>query len=118
MRCGSRLFVVDAGTGIAALGATLGTSLPAEIDILFSHFHLDHIGGLPFFKPAVLCNTVIRTHCGHLDGASAAETLDRLFALPIFPIRSTSSCPGSSITASRPARPSPSRTAPRSARTP
>jgi phosphoribosyl 1,2-cyclic phosphodiesterase len=87
VRCGSRLFVVDAGTGIAALGATLGTSLPAEIDILFSHFHLDHIGGLPFFKPAVLCNTVIRTHCGHLDGASAAETLDRLFAPPIFPIR-------------------------------
>ncbi len=87
VRCGSRLFVVDAGTGIAPLGAELGHTAPDEIDILFSHLHLDHVGGLPFFKPAVLGRQrVIRTHCGNLDGQNAEEALDRLFAPPIFPI--------------------------------
>lgn len=87
VRCGSRLFVIDAGSGLAALGASLGANAPPEIDILFSHLHLDHIGGLPFFKPAVLGNRLIRTHCGNLGGASAEEALDRIFAPPLFPIR-------------------------------
>jgi phosphoribosyl 1,2-cyclic phosphodiesterase len=88
IRCGARLFVVDAGTGIAPLGMSLGPRAPAEIDLLFSHFHLDHVSGLPFFKPALLSqDRVIRTYCGHLDGANGAEALDRLFSPPIFPVR-------------------------------
>jgi phosphoribosyl 1,2-cyclic phosphodiesterase len=88
VRCGLRLFVVDAGTGIAPLGAELGADAPEEVDILFSHLHLDHVGGLPFFKPTVLGrNRLIRTHCGNLDGESAAAALDRVFAPPIFPIQ-------------------------------
>lgn len=87
IRCGERLFVVDAGTGISALGADLGQAVPREVDVLLSHLHLDHVGGLPFFKPAVLsAERVIRTHCGNLDGASAEDALERLFSPPIFPI--------------------------------
>jgi phosphoribosyl 1,2-cyclic phosphodiesterase len=87
VRCGDRLFVLDAGSGISALGNELGAAVPSEIDILFSHVHLDHIAGLPFFKPAVLNpGRVIRTHCGNLDGRSAAEAADRLFSPPLFPI--------------------------------
>ena len=87
IRCGDRLFIVDAGTGIAALGAEIGCAAPAEVDIFLSHLHLDHIGGLPFFKPAVLgSERVVRTYCGNLDGASAQSALERLFAPPIFPI--------------------------------
>jgi phosphoribosyl 1,2-cyclic phosphodiesterase len=87
VRCGQRLFVIDAGTGLTALGAALGAETPPEVDILFSHLHLDHIGGLPFFKPAILGDRVIRTHCGNLGGASAKEALDRIYAPPLFPIR-------------------------------
>ena len=88
IRCGERLFIVDAGTGIAALGAELGPSAPETIDILLSHLHLDHIGGLPFFKPALLSKTrVIRTYCGNLDGDSAMAPLERLFSPPLFPVR-------------------------------
>jgi phosphoribosyl 1,2-cyclic phosphodiesterase len=88
IRCGERLFIVDAGTGLAALGSELGTSAPKEVDILLSHLHLDHIGGLPFFKPALLSkDRVIRTYCGHLEGESAMASLERLFAPPLFPIR-------------------------------
>jgi len=88
IRCGERLFIVDAGTGLAAFGGELGASAPREIDILLSHLHLDHIGGLPFFKPALLSkDRVIRTYCGHLEGESAMASLDRLFTPPLFPIR-------------------------------
>jgi phosphoribosyl 1,2-cyclic phosphodiesterase len=87
VRCGDRLFVIDAGSGISALGPALGDAAPDEVDILFSHLHLDHVMGLPFFKPAVLKRgRVIRTHCGHLGGESAKAALDRLFAPPLFPI--------------------------------
>jgi phosphoribosyl 1,2-cyclic phosphodiesterase len=88
IRCGERLFIVDAGTGLSALGAELGPSVPANVDILFSHLHLDHIGGLPFFKPAMLSpHRTIRTYCGNLDGESAMEALERIFAPPLFPVR-------------------------------
>lgn len=47
------LFILDAGTGIRGLGNTLikkGKAIQAYIFI--SHFHWDHIQGLPFFRPA------------------------------------------------------------------
>jgi phosphoribosyl 1,2-cyclic phosphodiesterase len=87
VRCGERLFVIDAGTGLSALGAALGEAAPDEIDILLSHLHLDHVGGLPFFKPAALGERVIRTWCGNLGGRSAEAALDRLYAPPLFPVR-------------------------------
>jgi phosphoribosyl 1,2-cyclic phosphodiesterase len=87
IRCGKRLFVVDAGTGLPFLGGGPECELPAEIDILLSHFHLDHIGGLPFFKPAVLdAGRTIHTWTGHLDGGDAEEALDRVFSPPTFPL--------------------------------
>lgn len=87
IRCGTRLFIVDAGTGLSALGAELGSSAPEEIDLLLSHLHLDHVSGLPFFKPALLgSNRVINTYCGNMDGESAEESLGRLYAPPLFPI--------------------------------
>ncbi|MCZ3030404.1 hypothetical protein NYY88_19050, partial [Acinetobacter baumannii] len=82
-----RMFVVDAGSGIYNLGQGHRTDLPREVDLLFSHLHLDHTAGLPFFKPAVLdSDRVINTYCGNLGGESAGPTLDRLFAPPLFPV--------------------------------
>jgi phosphoribosyl 1,2-cyclic phosphodiesterase len=82
------MFILDAGTGLSALGMELGPSAPDKIDILFSHLHLDHISGLPFFKPALLAKErVIRTYCGNLEGDSAMDSLERLYAPPLFPVR-------------------------------
>lgn len=44
-----RVVVLDAGTGIRGLGETLGGV--AQIDLLLTHLHLDHIEGLGFFAP-------------------------------------------------------------------
>jgi phosphoribosyl 1,2-cyclic phosphodiesterase len=45
--------IFDAGTGIRELGAEiLAAKRPADCHLFFSHFHWDHIQGLPFFAPA------------------------------------------------------------------
>ena len=45
-----QVLVLDAGTGIRTLGDSLVGS-PAEITLLTSHLHLDHVIGIPFFAP-------------------------------------------------------------------
>ena len=51
-----RTLVIDAGSGIRLLGNDLmsrpgRSEAPLQIDLLLSHTHLDHILGLPFFRP-------------------------------------------------------------------
>jgi phosphoribosyl 1,2-cyclic phosphodiesterase len=46
-------FIFDAGTGIRELGnEIMAAKKPVDCHIFFSHFHWDHIQGLPFFGPA------------------------------------------------------------------
>ena len=47
---GERL-VLDGGTGLRALGESLGFH-PLRATLLFTHLHWDHIQGVPFFAPA------------------------------------------------------------------
>lgn len=43
--------ILDAGSGIRALGKKLVKNKENKFHIFFSHFHWDHIQGLPFFDP-------------------------------------------------------------------
>lgn len=79
------LLVLDAGTGIRRLGASL-RSVPSRVDVLLSHLHLDHLIGLGFFRP-------LRTHgCDvHIWGPSSATLdlrtrLSRYLSPPLFPV--------------------------------
>ncbi len=54
-RCGDQIIILDAGTGIRALGASLAKEFKGRdlnLTILISHTHWDHIQGFPFFGPA------------------------------------------------------------------
>ncbi|AEF81802.1 MBL fold metallo-hydrolase [Leadbettera azotonutricia] len=50
----SEVIVFDAGSGIRELGIACSkeSPKPQHYHIFFSHFHWDHIAGLPFFNPA------------------------------------------------------------------
>jgi phosphoribosyl 1,2-cyclic phosphodiesterase len=48
------IVIIDAGTGIKSLGESLMSPARAgrlRVHLLFTHFHLDHVIGLPFFAP-------------------------------------------------------------------
>ncbi len=55
--------IFDAGSGIRLLGNQMMKDLPpgspAEIHLLLTHVHWDHIQGLPFFKPLYRAGSVI-----------------------------------------------------------
>ena len=51
VRCGPHLLIMDGGTGMRPLGKKLIANGPIDADIFFTHTHLDHIVGLPFFAP-------------------------------------------------------------------
>lgn len=53
IRTGDHVLVCDAGTGIIPLGNRLmKENRRRELFIVLSHYHWDHINGLPFFIPA------------------------------------------------------------------
>ena len=80
--------LLDAGSGFRTFGNSLTPSANGRIDvnILFTHFHWDHIQGIPFFAP------LFRSNCGIVF--HSAEPPDRLRAIlteqmrsPYFPVR-------------------------------
>lgn len=87
IKVGSRQFIIDAGTGIISLGHAMKLRQHEErIDLLFSHMHLDHIEGLPFFSPLADAKANIHFYCGNLDGASPEAILSDVFRPPVFPL--------------------------------
>ncbi|MBN2206655.1 MAG: MBL fold metallo-hydrolase [Candidatus Aminicenantes bacterium] len=50
------ILIIDAGTGIRALGLSLirDRKGPIRVHLLLTHFHLDHIMGFPFFSPLLV----------------------------------------------------------------
>ena len=91
--CGSRRIIIDAGTGIRALGQKImleeGNVL--DTDIFFTHTHMDHIQGLPFFTPLYNPKNKIRLHVGHLQPPCDLQgVISRmLMKAPIFPVPSS-----------------------------
>ena len=87
VHCGGSTVILDAGTGIRALGDTLMKDGPVDTDILFSHTHFDHIVGLPFFAPMYSADNAVRLWSGHLVPEHSLEGVlcDMLMA-PVFPI--------------------------------
>jgi phosphoribosyl 1,2-cyclic phosphodiesterase len=43
VRCGKRLILLDAGTGIRYLGNFLIAEAPLDTQIFFTHTHFDHV---------------------------------------------------------------------------
>lgn len=83
------LLIVDCGSGLRMLGKALmkefGNS-PIHANILISHFHWDHIQGLPFFPPLYNEANQFHIHSYRPHEASLEETLGGQMSNPYFPV--------------------------------
>jgi phosphoribosyl 1,2-cyclic phosphodiesterase len=88
IRCGKRLLMLDAGTGIRYLGNQLCKSgEDIDADLLLTHTHYDHVGGIPFFTPFYAPNHQFRIWAGHLlPELDLHSALCDLMVSPLFPI--------------------------------
>jgi phosphoribosyl 1,2-cyclic phosphodiesterase len=82
------LLVIDGGTGVRGLGASLTDEFGGQnlnLHFLMTHFHWDHIQGLPFFAPFFSSSNRITFHSGK-PPESAREILEGQMATPYYPI--------------------------------
>jgi phosphoribosyl 1,2-cyclic phosphodiesterase len=81
---GGSLVILDAGTGIRALGRSLveASAEPLVADLLLSHTHWDHIQGLPFFAPFY----DERSHIRIWGGAQGEVPLERILQEQMNPV--------------------------------
>lgn len=87
VRCGSTKLILDAGTGIRALGDKLLREGAVEATLLLSHVHWDHIQGIPFFVPAYVPSSQIQV-VGSANGVmSLRDALAYQMTTPVFPVR-------------------------------
>jgi phosphoribosyl 1,2-cyclic phosphodiesterase len=89
VRVGDHLYIFDCGTGIRVLGQALRRdfgSRPVSGHIFVSHFHWDHIQGLPFFGP-LYDNSENRFefHCSSRT-RSLKQVFEEQMAAPYFPV--------------------------------
>jgi phosphoribosyl 1,2-cyclic phosphodiesterase len=86
-RDNGHMVVLDAGTGLYALGTELmRAGAPVRADLLLSHTHWDHIQGLPFFKPLSLRGSQVRVWGAAQQGVALSEILHRQMDPMFFPV--------------------------------
>jgi phosphoribosyl 1,2-cyclic phosphodiesterase len=82
---GTRL-ILDAGTGIRALGLEL-VEQAAPIHLLLTHLHLDHLEGLGFFQPLWRPDAELHIWGPPSPVESLARRISRYLSPPLFPIQ-------------------------------
>ena len=87
VRCGDELFIFDLGTGVRVLGdELLATGGPTRASIFLSHYHYDHLQGLPFFTPIFIPKFAFTVYGAPRDGKGVKEVLSGQMVQPYFPV--------------------------------
>jgi phosphoribosyl 1,2-cyclic phosphodiesterase len=85
-------FILDCGTGLRMLGNRWGAEdslRPSETHIFVTHYHWDHIQGLPFFGPLYVEKNEFQFYsfCSKFLGHdSLRQVFETQMALPYFPV--------------------------------
>jgi len=82
------VLIIDAGLGIHALGNELVANkknAPLRLSLLLTHFHFDHIMGLPFFAPLYAPQTEIAFYSA-AEPEETQRNLGLLMKAPFFPV--------------------------------
>lgn len=84
VRCGEEILIFDLGSGVRSLGETL--KAPAKATIFISHYHYDHLQGLPFFTPMFNPQNQFTLYGAPRNGTSVKEILGGQMQQPYFPV--------------------------------
>ena len=85
-------FILDCGTGLRMLGSRWESgngAQPGEAHIFVTHYHWDHIQGLPFFAPLYVDTNQFQFYSFRskfLGRDSLRQVLETQMALPYFPV--------------------------------
>jgi phosphoribosyl 1,2-cyclic phosphodiesterase len=79
------VLILDAGTGIRRLAATLDATV-RRVDILLTHLHMDHIQGLGFFAPLYRPDVAVHIWGPAGSRLTLRERLMRYLSPPLFPV--------------------------------
>ncbi len=85
--------VIDLGSGARDLGNALvaeakAAGRPAEVEVLLTHLHLDHVIGLPFFAPLYDSESRVTIRSSaYKTGEELERLLNVLAGPPLFPVR-------------------------------
>jgi phosphoribosyl 1,2-cyclic phosphodiesterase len=83
------LFIFDCGTGFRKLGKALEKEFkkkPIKARIFLTHYHWDHIQGIPFFTPLYNPSNQFLFHGFHFPGETLQQALEGQMAGPYFPV--------------------------------
>jgi phosphoribosyl 1,2-cyclic phosphodiesterase len=83
------LLILDAGTGMRALGMAIADDHTDRIMVLLSHLHLDHLQGLGFFRPLFRPDREVHIWGPPSPVQSLAERISTYLSPPLFPVRLT-----------------------------
>lgn len=83
---GDERLVFDMGSGLRELGAHLKGQRGLKVTFFLSHYHWDHILGLPFFGPAYDPSNTLVIHGSTRMGKSVREILAGQMINPYFPV--------------------------------
>lgn len=86
VRAGDTRIILDAGTGLRALGNERMAEGVRCSTILLSHLHWDHIAGLPFFTPMYVPGHRVEIASGPNGVMSLDAAMREVFRAPFFPI--------------------------------
>ena len=82
---GHRL-VIDCGTGLRSLEHEVGAGVPQRFSILLTHYHWDHIQGLPVFGPLFEAGNQVTFYGPVFGGRGVRDTLGAVLRPPWWPV--------------------------------
>jgi phosphoribosyl 1,2-cyclic phosphodiesterase len=78
--------VLDAGTGLRDLQRHLPTEGAMRFSFLITHFHWDHLLGLPFFRPLYQPSSSFDFYATAAEGGSVESGIAGVMEPPLFPV--------------------------------